>query len=78
MTCKYLLFELVSNLSVSITVKQAVREQLVQLMFEKFNVSGFFASEQAVLSLYAVGRISGCCVDIGHGKMGMCWLNCYL
>ncbi|KAM0936142.1 putative Actin family, ATPase, nucleotide binding domain-containing protein [Dioscorea sansibarensis] len=46
-----------------------VREQLVQLMFETFNVSGFYASEQAVLSLYAVGRISGCTVDIGHGKI---------
>ncbi|KAJ6896085.1 actin-related protein 7-like [Populus alba x Populus x berolinensis] len=48
---------------------KAVREQLVQLMFETFNVSGFYASEQAVLSLYAVGRISGCTVDIGHGKI---------
>lgn len=50
---------------------QALREQLVQLMFENFNVSGFYASEQAVLSLYAVGRISGCTVDIGHGKIGV-------
>ena len=50
---------------------QAVREQLVQLMFETFNISGFYASEQAVLSLYAVGRISGCTVDIGHGKIGI-------
>lgn len=49
---------------------QTVREQLVQMMFETFNVSGFYASEQAVLSLYAVGRISGCTVDIGHGKIG--------
>jgi len=49
---------------------KTLREQLVQLMFEKFNVSGFYASEQAVLSLYAVGRISGCTVDIGHGKIG--------
>ncbi|CAN6299241.1 unnamed protein product [Urochloa humidicola] len=48
---------------------KTLREQLVQLMFEKFNVSGFYASEQAVLSLYAVGRISGCTVDIGHGKI---------
>uniref|UniRef100_A0A453LZG3 Actin-related protein 7 n=2 Tax=Aegilops tauschii TaxID=37682 RepID=A0A453LZG3_AEGTS len=48
---------------------KALREQLVQLMFEKFNVSGFYDSEQAVLSLYAVGRISGCTVDIGHGKI---------
>lgn len=50
---------------------QAVRERLVQLMFETFNVSGFYATEQAVLSLYAVGRISGCTVDIGHGKIGI-------
>ncbi|KAF5752655.1 actin-related protein 7 [Tripterygium wilfordii] len=48
---------------------KATREQLVQLMFETFNISGFYASEQAVLSLYAVGRISGCTVDIGHGKI---------
>lgn len=44
----------------------------MQLMFETFNISGFYSSEQAVLSLYAVGRISGCTVDIGHGKIGMC------
>ncbi|XP_078428751.1 actin-related protein 7 [Wolffia australiana] len=48
---------------------KALREQLVQLMFENFNVSGFYASEQVVLSLYAVGRISGCTVDVGHGKI---------
>jgi actin-related protein len=47
----------------------------VQLMFETFNISGFYASEQAVLSLYAVGRISGCTVDIGHGKIGICNLQ---
>lgn len=52
-------------------VLQSVRERLVQLMFETFNVSGFYATEQAVLSLYAVGRISGCTVDIGHGKIGI-------
>ncbi|KAJ7982214.1 Actin-related protein [Quillaja saponaria] len=46
-----------------------VRKQFVQLLFETFNISGFYASEQAVLSLYAVGRISGCTVDIGHGKI---------
>ncbi|KAJ6834907.1 actin-related protein 7 [Iris pallida] len=52
-----------------LSTPKAVREQLVQMMFENFNVSGFYASEQAVLSLYAVGRISGCTVDIGHGKI---------
>lgn len=43
---------------------------MVQTMFETFNVSGLYAVEQAVLSLYAVGRITGCTVDIGHGKIG--------
>lgn len=52
-----------------LSTPKAFREQLVQLMFETFNISGFYASEQAVLSLYAVGRISGCTVDIGHGKI---------
>lgn len=52
-----------------LSTPKAVREQLVQLMFETFNISGFYASEQAVLSLYSVGRISGCSVDIGHGKI---------
>ena len=47
----------------------------MQLMFETFNISGFYASEQAVLSLYAIGRISGCTVDIGHGKIGICNLK---
>jgi actin-related protein len=56
---------------VFVIVFQANKEQLVQLMFETFNISGFYASEQAVLSLYAVGRISGCTVDIGHGKIGI-------
>ncbi|MBA0680336.1 hypothetical protein Goari_012041, partial [Gossypium aridum] len=55
--------------SLNLIFFQAVRERLVQLLFETFNVSGFYASEQAVLSLYAVGRISGCTVDIGHGKI---------
>lgn len=57
--------------SIVVFCYQAVREQLVQLMFETFNISGFYASEQAVLSLYAVGRISGCTVDVGHGKIGI-------
>lgn len=48
-----------------------MKERLVQLMFETFNVSGFYAMDQAVLSLYAAGRISGCTVDIGHGKIGI-------
>lgn len=52
-----------------LSTPKGLREQLVQLLFETFNVSGFYAAEQGVLSLYAVGRISGCTVDIGHGKI---------
>lgn len=43
---------------------------MVQTMFETFNVSGLYAMEQAVLSLYAVGRITGVAIDVGHGKIG--------
>jgi actin-related protein len=43
---------------------------MVQTMFETFNVSGLYAVEQAVLSLYAVGRITGVAIDVGHGKTG--------
>lgn len=45
------------------------RERMVQTMFETFNVSGLYAMEQAVLSLYAVGRITGVAIDVGHGKI---------
>lgn len=27
-------------------------------------------SEQAVLSLYALGKLTGCVIDLGHGKTG--------
>lgn len=45
------------------------RERMVQTMFETFNVNGLYAVEQAVLSLYAVGRITGVAIDAGHGKI---------
>lgn len=47
---------------------KADREQLAQLMFEVFNTSGMFVQDQASLALYAVGRLGGCVVDIGHEK----------
>lgn len=48
---------------------------MTQLMFEEFNVPGLFISDQAVLSLYALGKLTGCVVDLGHGKTGA--LPCY-
>ena len=46
------------------------RERLCQLMFEVFNVGGYYGQDQAVLSLFALGRLSGTVVDIGYGKIG--------
>jgi actin-related protein 7 len=45
------------------------REQLTQLLFEYFNCAGVFLHDTAALSLYAVGKQSGCSADIGHGKI---------
>ena len=45
------------------------REQLTQLLFEYFNCAGVFLQDTAALSLYAIGKQSGCSLDIGHGKI---------
>lgn len=45
------------------------RETMTQLMFEVFNVTGLFCQDQAVLSLFALGRTNGLVVDIGHDKI---------
>jgi actin-related protein len=50
-------------------VGKSEREQLVQLLFERFNVMGLFVHDAAVLSQFAAGKLSGCTVDIGHGKI---------
>lgn len=44
------------------------RELLAHLAFEVFNVPGLFLQDTASLSLYAVGRLQGCVVELGHGK----------
>ena len=49
---------------------QVDRERLTQLFFEQFNVSALFLCDQAVLSLYALGKTSGTVIDLGHGKVG--------
>lgn len=41
---------------------------MTQIMFETFGVKGMYVANQSVLSLYANGRITGCVVDVGHGK----------
>ena len=46
------------------------REQLAQLAFQVFNVSGLFFADQALLSLYSVGKSTGLVIDFGHTKTG--------
>eukprot|EP00941_MAST-03F_sp_MAST-3F-sp1_P002521 g2521.t1 len=43
------------------------REKMVELLFETFNVPAMYVGMQAVLSLYAAGRTTGCVLDYGHG-----------
>ena len=49
---------------------QASREQLAHLLFEQFNVAGFYVTEAPVLSLYAAGKLTGTAVDVGAEKIG--------
>jgi len=43
------------------------RETMAEIMFETFNVPAMYVAMQAVLSLYASGRVTGLVLDIGDG-----------
>lgn len=43
------------------------REKMTDMMFGTFNVKGLYIAIQAVLSLYANGKFTGCVVDSGDG-----------
>jgi actin len=40
---------------------------MIQIMFERFRVPAFYLVIQAVLSLYASGKIAGLVLDSGYG-----------
>jgi actin-related protein len=46
---------------------KANKERMMQIMFETFNVPAMYVNIQAVLSLYASGRTTGCVLDSGDG-----------
>jgi actin-related protein len=46
---------------------KANKRRMTQIMFETFNVPAMYVNIQAVLSLYASGRTTGCVVDSGYG-----------
>ncbi|PRT55829.1 Actin [Wickerhamiella sorbophila] len=43
------------------------REKMTQIIFETFNAPAFYVQIQAVLSLYATGRVTGIVMDSGDG-----------
>jgi actin len=43
------------------------RERMIEMLFEKFSCPAAFVVIQAVMSLYAAGRTTGCVVDSGDG-----------
>ena len=43
------------------------KEKMAEILFEKFNVPAVYVAIQAVLSLYASGRITGIVIDSGDG-----------
>eukprot|EP00884_Botryococcus_braunii_P003669 jgi/Botrbrau1/13302/Bobra.27_2s0021.1 len=50
-------------------MSKAERERLTHMFFEDLVVNGFYMLESPVLSLYSVGKMSGCVVDIGYSKI---------
>ena len=48
-------------------VKHSAREEMVKYMFEELKVGKFYVIDQALLAIYASGRVNGIAVDSGYG-----------
>ena len=48
-------------------VHRLSREKMTQIMFEEFKVGHFYVIDQALLALYASGRLNGIVIDCGYG-----------
>lgn len=46
---------------------RANREKMIQIMFESFNVKGFYSGVQAVFALFSLGKTTGVVWDAGEG-----------
>ena len=40
---------------------------MLEIFFENFGAPTFYVAVQAILSLYATGRVTGCVIDSGDG-----------
>ncbi|CAG8498696.1 14051_t:CDS:2, partial [Acaulospora colombiana] len=43
-------------------------ERITQLFFERFNAPGLYIANQALMTMYGFGSLTGLVVDVGHGK----------
>ena len=44
------------------------REEMVEMLFNKFNVPAVYMANEAALTMYATGRQTGCVLNSGHGS----------
>jgi actin, other eukaryote len=51
------------------------RRKTTQIVFETFNVPGFFLEQSSVLSLYATGKTTGTVLKSGHTKNHVCCID---
>jgi actin, other eukaryote len=51
------------------------REKTTEIMFEMFNVPGFYLEQSSVLTMFASGRTTGVVLNMGHTKNDVCCIH---